>query len=235
MVEIKARCWSRSAFNFRSFLRLWTPAKPHECTCRKWCKTTSTHLFAPVPQILPLSPLADLNLNDTTFLPAKQWQRIAEKEVRKWGTRWKLPDRILEGLLQWVQHQIVLHHEALQADQQDLPRQISQDLRTLKGLVLTPADHFPHSLHVACPLLSMFCWIRPSWTARYLNDALLECHPFLPISSLDFSRYVRSTDDIIGDAIGLFLCRLLVFCRSPARIFVKPDRSLLAIVAGMHG
>ena len=151
MVEIKARCWHRSAFNFRSFLRLWTPGKPHECTCQKWCHTPSTHLFAPVRQILPVSPLANLNLNDTTFLPAKQWQRIAEKEVRKWCTRWKLPDRILQGLLQWVQQQLVLHHEALQADQQDLPRQISQDLSTLTGLVLTPADHFPNSLHVACP------------------------------------------------------------------------------------
>ncbi|OLP88479.1 hypothetical protein AK812_SmicGene30171 [Symbiodinium microadriaticum] len=50
-------------------------------------------------KILPVSPLANLNLNDTTFLPAKQWQRIAEKE----------------------------------ADQQDLPRQISQDLSTLTG------------------------------------------------------------------------------------------------------
>ncbi|CAE7560395.1 unnamed protein product, partial [Symbiodinium necroappetens] len=30
-------------------------------------------------KILPASPLADLNLNDTTFLPEKQWQRTADK------------------------------------------------------------------------------------------------------------------------------------------------------------
>ena len=53
-----------------------------ECACRNWCSAESGHLFAHVRQILPNSSLADLNLNDTTFLSDKQWTRSAGKELR---------------------------------------------------------------------------------------------------------------------------------------------------------
>ena len=92
MVEIKGRPWSKSVFNFRTFLRSWTPGKPQECDCRMWHKENTGHLFSHVRQILPCSPLADLNLNDTTFLSDKQRARIADKELRLWCNRWRLPD-----------------------------------------------------------------------------------------------------------------------------------------------
>ena len=98
-----------------------------------------------------LSPLADLNLNDTTFLSDKQWTRIDDKELRLWCNRWRLPDRILSGLRQWMQCQLQLHNRALQSENLQLLRTIQSDLGRLQGLVCTPVDHFPHSLHVACP------------------------------------------------------------------------------------
>ena len=51
----------------------------------------------------------------------------------------------------WMQHQLLLHHRALQSDCHELHREVTHDLRVMQGLVFTPADHFPHSLHVACP------------------------------------------------------------------------------------
>ena len=72
MVEIKARAWSQTVFNFRPFLRSWVPGNPQACASRTWCSSETGHLFAHVRQILPASPLADLNLNDTTFLSDKQ-------------------------------------------------------------------------------------------------------------------------------------------------------------------
>ena len=150
-VEIKARAWSQTVFNFRTFLRSWVPGKPQECACRNWCSAESGHLFAHVRQILPNSSLADLNLSDTTFLSDKQWTRSAGKELRMWCNRWRMPDRVHSGLLYWRQHQLLLHHRALQSDCHELHREVTHDLRVMQGLVFTPADHFPHSLHVACP------------------------------------------------------------------------------------
>ena len=92
MVELKGRPWSKSVFNFRTFLRSWTPGQPQDCNCKTWHKGDIEHLFSHVRQILPFSPLADLNLNDTTFLSDKQWTRIADKELRLWCNRWRLPD-----------------------------------------------------------------------------------------------------------------------------------------------
>ena len=103
MVGIKARAWSQTVFNFRTFLRSWVPGKPQECAYR----TETGHLFAHVRQILPASSLADLNLNDTTFLSDKQWTRTAGKELRMWCNRWRLPDRVRSGLLYWMQHQLL--------------------------------------------------------------------------------------------------------------------------------
>ena len=151
MVEIKARAWSQTVFNFRTFLRSGVPGKPQECACRNWCSADAEHLFAHVRQILPNSSLADLNLHDTTFLSDKQWMRSARKELRMWCNRWRLPDRVHSGLMYWMQHQLLLHHRALQSDCHELHRAVTHDLRVMQGLVFTPADHFPHSLHVACP------------------------------------------------------------------------------------
>ena len=78
MVEIKGRPWSKSVFNFRTFLRSWTPGQPQECDCKLWHKDNTGHLFSHVRQILPCSPLADLNLNDTTFLSDNKWTRSCD-------------------------------------------------------------------------------------------------------------------------------------------------------------
>ena len=52
----------------------------------------------------------------------------------------RLPDRVFSGLMQRVQHQLVLHHQASRVDSVDFHRQIQQDLRLMQGLVFTPAE-----------------------------------------------------------------------------------------------
>ena len=85
----------------------------------------------------PTSSLADLKLNDTTFLSDQQWTRIAGKELRMWCNRWRLPDRVRSGLMYWMQHQLLLHHRALQSDCHELHREVNHDLRVMQGLVFT--------------------------------------------------------------------------------------------------
>ena len=63
MMEIKGRPWSKSGFNVRS----WTLGQPQDYDCKSWHKGDTEHLFSHIRQILPCSPVADLNLNDPTF------------------------------------------------------------------------------------------------------------------------------------------------------------------------
>ena len=50
-----------------------------------------------------------------------------------------------------MQQQLILRHRALPADRHELYREVKHDLQVMQGLVFTPVDHFPHSLHIACP------------------------------------------------------------------------------------
>ena len=54
MVEIKARAWSQTVFNFRTFLRSWVPGKPQECACRTWCSSATGHCLHMFGRFLPL-------------------------------------------------------------------------------------------------------------------------------------------------------------------------------------
>ena len=154
MIEVKARPWSRTVFNYRPFIRSWKPGQPEACNCTRFTASTtwtSGHLFAHVRLIFPRSPLATLNLNDTCFLPTSQWKRVAVREVQRWCNRWRLPSRVRSGLLQWVSCQCQLHQQTVFRGESSLHSEVLRDLRCMRGLVFTPADHFPFSLHVACP------------------------------------------------------------------------------------
>ena len=77
MVEIKGRPLVKVGVQFQDLFEIMDTWQTQECDCRMWHKENTGHLFSHVRQILPCSPLADLNLNDTTFLSDKQWARIA--------------------------------------------------------------------------------------------------------------------------------------------------------------
>ena len=187
--------------------------------CLSAVKNNAGHLFSHVRQILPCSPLADLNLNDTTFLSDKQWSRIADKELRLWCNRWRLPDRIRSGLRQWMRYQLQLHYRALQSDNLQLLRTIQSDLGQLRGLVCTPVDHFPHSLHVACPFA--FHQLLDVTFLDVFIDAGWACLPLCPISDLAFTPFPDGIRGMLGDARGLHLCRWHAFYLNPARLFMK--------------
>ena len=218
MVGIKGRPWSKSVFNFRTFLRSWTPGKPQECDCRMWYKENTRQSFSHVRQILPRSPLPDLNLNDTTFLSDKQWARIADKELRLWCNRWRLPDRIRSGLQQWMQHQLQLHNRALQSENLQLLRTIQRDLGQLRGLVCTPVDHFPHSLHVACP----FAFHQLLDTTFLDVTVFHRCSVGMSSIMSNLRSHFQSFSpdgirDMLGDASGLHLCQWHAFYLNLAR------------------
>ena len=61
---------------------------------------------------------------------------------------------MLEKLPRWVGEQWRLHQETLQGSGKETwyPHEVGQAIRPLRALVLGPADHFPNSLFIACPV-----------------------------------------------------------------------------------
>ena len=155
-IEVKAMPWARTVFNFRSFLQTWKPRRPAKCICEAWQNARGAvnptgHVFGHVRLLFPLSSLASLNLHDTTFMSASRWRQHALSEVRRWCSRWKLPSDVLLDWEKWVDVQLTLHAEALERPAFDRARDVLKVVKRLTGFVITPADHFPYTAHVACP------------------------------------------------------------------------------------
>ena len=149
--------WSVIVFNFRTSLRAWTPNCPHACTCSSFqthdkALNPTGHVFCDVREVLPGHVLAGLNLKDTSYLPTSKWREWAEREVRTWTRRWRLPSEVNDLWDEWIAHRIQQHETLLEMDQTSTLSQVEPGLQRLQGLVLTPADHFLHTAYVACQL-----------------------------------------------------------------------------------
>ena len=152
-IEIKGLPWSVIVFNFRASLKTWTPGRPHACARRSFQAHTKAlsptgHVFCHVREVLPGHVLADLNLKDTSYLPNQRWKECAEREVRAWTHRWRLPSEVNMLWGEWIALQE--HDTLLGMDRTSTLGQVEPGLQRLQGLVLTPADHLPHTAHVAC-------------------------------------------------------------------------------------
>ena len=147
-------------FNYRAFMRSWTRSANVPCKCKMFQSTTQAssivegHVMCAARDIAPTSCLAKANLADTTFLQEDTWKSQVLTALTNWCKRWKLPSEVTKDMSSWVDKQWMLHVAALRQDTQSAwnPKQVKEATRLFAGLVLGPADHFPHSLFVACPV-----------------------------------------------------------------------------------
>ena len=105
-------------------------------------------------EVIPNSCLARANLADTTYFSKNKWRAITLRTLQNWCKHWKLPSQVSERLPRWVDQQWELHQEAVQRSGNDTwdPQVVAQAIRPLRTLVLGPADHFPNSFFIACPV-----------------------------------------------------------------------------------
>ena len=130
-----------------------------------------------------------------------------------------------------------LASRCLQSDRHELHREVKHDLQVMQGLVFTPVDHFPHSLHVACPfafheLLDTTC-LEP----RFFGNAQWACRLFLRILDLGFRPSPNGLGDTPGVASVPLLCLWLACFLNPAKDLRRPDLLspvINAINAGIH-
>ena len=73
-------------------------------------------------------------------------------EASKWCTPWQLPTKVMECWHERIDRQFQCLMRLCYGCSQNMRfRMRRQDFSAVAGLVVTPADHFPHTAHVACP------------------------------------------------------------------------------------
>ena len=84
----------------------------------------------------------------------QKWRRATLRTLQNWCKHWKLPSQVSARLPRWVDQQRELHQQAVQTSGHASwdPKAVAQAIRPLRTLVLGPADHFPNSLFIACPV-----------------------------------------------------------------------------------
>ena len=98
------------------------------------------------------------------------------------------------------------------------PKEVAQAIRPLRALVLGPADHFPNSLFIACPVHyhKLLC--------KTLGDPAV----FQPCKN--GTRTLRTNTRICRSTTGRFSgtkdCRMPGSCRKDPNNSVRRDRSL---------
>ena len=156
----KGQPLTQLVFNYRSFMKNWSRNASVQCTCtgfhakRKDIAIISGHLMCAAADVIPLSCLATANLADTTYFSGDKRRAATLRTLRNWCKHWKLPLQVSAQLPRWVDRQWQLHQQTVQASSHKTwdPKAVAQAVRPLRALVLGPADHFPNSLFIACPV-----------------------------------------------------------------------------------
>ena len=156
----KGQPLTRLVFNYRSFMKNWSRSASIKCTCSDFhakCRDTaiiSGHLMCAAADVIPLSCLASTNLADTAYFPGDKWCAATLRTLQNWCKHWKLPLQVSAQLPRWVDRQRELRQQTLQNSGHVTwdPKAIADAIRPLRTLVLGPADHFPNSLFVTCPV-----------------------------------------------------------------------------------
>ena len=156
----KGQPLTRLVFNYRSFMKNWSRTATVKCTCTDFqakCRDTaivSGHLMCAAADVIPFSCLASANLADTTYFPGDKWRTATLRTLQNWCKHWKFPPQVSAQLPRWVDRQWELHQQTLQSSGQATwdPKTVAAASRPLRTLVLGPADHFPNSLFVRCPV-----------------------------------------------------------------------------------
>ena len=156
----KGQPLTQLVFNYRSFMKNWSRNASVKCTCIGFhakCRDTaiiSGHLMCAAADVIPLSCLATANLADTTYFSGDKWRAATLRTLQNWCKHWKLPLQVSAQLPRWVDRQWELHQQTVQTSSHKTwdPKAVAQAVRPLRALVLGPADHFPNSLFIACPV-----------------------------------------------------------------------------------
>ena len=142
-------------FTFRSTLTWWTPDDEPQCQCHLFPlaiqqrprKTEHISAFAhecyPDESIFQEHMAEEIAPSWTSFLHHNTYQ------FEQWLIRWKLPHSLIQY---WQDFLRTLWDEFKKTPQGQSQRHIRNLQHKLSSFVVSPSDHFPHSLTLHCPV-----------------------------------------------------------------------------------
>ena len=154
-VTVKNRTLAQYLYNFRSFLKLWTPQFRPQCACQLFPlhvqhnPRKTDHISSFASECFPLDPILTAHLEDEVTPTWTQFFHQNTFQFEKWLRRWKLRRDLIQYWQAFLQDCWNLQ---LDSGQLYTQKRIRQARQRIDGLIASPADHFPSSLTLHCPV-----------------------------------------------------------------------------------
>ena len=157
IIEVKSRTLEHYLFNFRTFLRQWTPSSSPQCSCHRIRPDyprhpDSCHIIGFASDLFPGLLLSEAHLQDTVWPDERYFLNHSVAQMDRWLHAWQLPSRLH---IEW-QHffrQEWGRHVTHQTDHNTgwSSTEVQAFRRFTKGFIVGPGDHFPHTAILSCP------------------------------------------------------------------------------------
>ena len=153
-VRIKNRTLGQTFFNFRKVLKWWTPEQQPLCTCHLF----PLHIRQRERKTEHISVFAQECFPDEAFLHQHMAEEISPSwrhffhhntyQFEQWLHRWKLSHSLIQYWQAFILTQWKIYKQNSLGQTQ---KQIQRLQHRLRSFVVSPSDHFPHSLTLHCP------------------------------------------------------------------------------------
>ena len=174
IVAVKGTTLGRVCFNFRNSLRWWNPSWKPVCTCAHFplhvqCQLRSTTHISCFAAHIADCPLFAAHMEDELLPTKANFLSHNTQAFERFLHQWRLPS----GLMQYWQYFLTQEWERFHQDHDSasvwtLPA-VRRDLNLLRHWIISPSDHFPHSLTVHCP-----CQWHELLQKTFLDAAIFE-------------------------------------------------------------
>ena len=154
IIHIKNQTWGQVLFNFRRFLKWWYPDRTPTCTCNRFPshiqqkKKNTLHIVAWASECFPDIPEFRHHAGSEVAPTWRIFHYQATEQFEKWLRKWRLPAHLQQYWQYFLNQQWKLFRE----QHGPTHRRQSQLRQLLSLFIATPADHFPNSLLLMCPV-----------------------------------------------------------------------------------
>ena len=154
IIHVKNKTWGQVLYNFRRFLKWWYPDRIPSCTCAHFPEhiqqkpKTTEHIVAWASECFPHTSEFRYHTGSEVAPSWRVFHYQATEQFEKWLKKWHLPVH----LQQYWQHFLNKQWHHFRRQHGPMHRRQSQLRHFLQPFIATPADHFPNSILLMCPV-----------------------------------------------------------------------------------
>lgn len=158
-VRIKSKSLGRYMYNFRSHLTWWTPDTTGQCCCHLFpehiqtAKRQTMHITAFASDCFPNVPILQAHMGDELMPTWNMFFYKNTEQFERWLKQWKLSPSLIQY---WEEFLRDLWEQQIPQSSGWNLRMVREAQKRLEPFVVSPADHYPHSLTLHCPVQWLF-------------------------------------------------------------------------------